>query len=216
MSNSTITFDPIVQAAASKEIQANAYFDAVSPASLFGRRQSASSGLYFGYYGGTILVDGVLTQISNGSLLLTASATNYIEASRAGVLSKSTTGFTPGSIPLYVAVTDASTITSYTDYRLLYPSPTLTGNASVAVTTADVTLTAAQASCRYLITSGVLTANRNVIVPNNWEGLVFCNNSGAYTTTFKTAYGTGVVVAQTKRATLYADGTNVVRITADA
>ena len=52
-------------------------------------------------------------------------------------------------------------------------------------------------------------------MPNNWQGTVFCNNSGAFTTTFKTAAGSGVVVAQGKRAILLADGTNVVRITAD-
>jgi hypothetical protein len=92
----------------------------------------------------------------------------------------------------------------------------VTSNVSVAVTAADVTLTADQARCSYLTTTGVLTANRNVIVPNNWQGTVFCNNTGAFTTTFKTSAGTGVVVAQTKRAILLADGTNVVRITADA
>ena len=39
---------------------------------------------------------------------------------------------------------------------------------------------------------------------------MFCNNSGAFTTTFKTSGGTGIVVAQGKRALLLADGTNVV------
>ena len=72
-----------------------------------------------------------------------------------------------------------------------------------------------QARCRYLTTTGVLTGNRNVIVPNDWEGTVFCNNTGAFTTTFKTSGGSGVVVAQGKRAILIADGTNVVRVTAD-
>jgi hypothetical protein len=86
---------------------------------------------------------------------------------------------------------------------------------SVAVTAADVTLTANQASARHLTTTGVLTGNRNVIVPDHWEAIVFCNNTGAFTTTFKTAAGTGIVVAQTKRAILFADGTNVVRVTAD-
>jgi hypothetical protein len=78
-----------------------------------------------------------------------------------------------------------------------------------------VTLTQAQAACGYLITAGILTGNRNVIVPNEWQGTVFCNNTGAFTTTFKTSGGSGVVVAQGKRAILLADGTNVVRVTAD-
>jgi hypothetical protein len=79
-----------------------------------------------------------------------------------------------------------------------------------------LTLTAVQVRCRHLTTTGMLTANRNVIVPNNWEGIVFCNNTGAFDTTFKTAVGAGIVVAQTKRAILYAKGTAVVRVTADA
>ena len=216
MSNSTPTYDAIAAGQASKEVTANAFFDAASPATTFGRRASTCSGLTWGYYGGTILVDGVLTQIANGTLALTASTTNYIEATRAGAVSKNTTGFTAGSIQLYQVVVGTSTVTSYTDYRAWVQPHDITSKTSVSVTTADVTLTAAQARCRYLTTSGALTADRSVIVPNDWEGIVYCNNTGAYTTTIKTAAGTGIVVAQTKRAILLADGTNVVRVTADA
>jgi len=191
-------------------------FDALSPASFFGRRASTSSGLTWGYYGGTMLVDGALTQIANGTLALTGSATNYVEINRSGSISKNTTGYTPGSIPLYTIVCGASTAWPYTDHRAWVQPKDQTSNASVAVTSADVTLSAAQASCRYLTTTGILTGNRNVIVPNNWEGIVYCNNTGAFTTTFKTSGGAGIVVAQTKRAVLYADGTNVVRVTPDA
>jgi len=95
----------------------------------------------------------------------------------------------------------------------------LPNNGSVAVTGADVDLTAPanadKARCSYLTTTGALTANRNVIVPNSWQAVVYCSNSGAFTTTFKTAAGSGVVVAQGKRALLIADGTNVVRVTPD-
>lgn len=218
MAGSTTNLDLIAQSQSFKEVTANALFDAGSPATLFGRRASLCSGLNWFYYGGVMLVDGVLTTISNNAaaLALSASATNYVEATRAGVVSKNTTGFTAGSIPLYTVVTGASTVTSYTDQRAWVQPQCITSAASVAVTTADVTLTQAQAACQYLTTTGALTANRNVIVPNNWHGIVFCNNSGAFTTTFKTASGTGVVVAQSKRAILLADGTNVVRVTADA
>ena len=218
MSGSTTNLDLIAQSQASKEVTANALFDAGSPATLFGRRASLCSGLNWFYYGGMMLVDGVLTTIANNAaaLALTASATNYVEVTRAGVVSKNTTGFTPGSIPLYTVVTDASTVTSYTDQRAWVQPEHITSAASVAVTGADVTLSDAQARCSYLTTTGVLTGNRNVIVPNNWQGTVYCNNTGAFTTTFKTAAGAGIVVAQGKRAILLADGTNVVRVTADA
>ena len=217
MSGSTTNLDLIAQSQASKEVTANALFDAGSPATLFGRR-TASSGLNWYYYGGSMVVDGVLTTLANNAaaLVLSANTTNYVEATRAGVVSKNTTGFTPGAIPLYTIVTGPSSVTSYTDNRAWVQPAHVTSKASVAVTAADVTLTQAQAACRYLTTTGVLTGNRNVIVPNDWEGIVFCNNTGAFTTTFKTSGGSGIVVAQTKRAHLLADGTNVVRITADA
>ena len=218
MSGSTTNLDLLVQSQASKEVTANALFDAGSPSTLFARRASLCSGLNWFYYGGAMVVDGVLTTIANNAaaLVLSASATNYVETTRAGVVSKNTTGFTAGSIPLYTVVTGASTVTSYTDNRAWVQPAHMTSKASVAVTASDVTLTQAQAACRYLTTTGVLTGNRNVIVPNDWEGIVFCSNTGAFTTTFKTSGGSGVVVAQTKRAHLLADGTNVVRITADA
>ena len=217
MASSTTNLDLIAQSQSSKEVTANALFDAGSPATLFGRRASLCSGLNWFYYGGVMMVDGVLTAIANNAaaLVLSPSTTNYIEATRAGVVSRNTVGFTPGRIPLYTALTGTSSVTSYTDQRAWVAPTYLPGRASVAVTAADVTLTAAEARCRYLTTTGAPTANRSVIVPDSWEGVVFCNNSGAFATTFKTAAGSGVVVAQGKRALLLADGTNVVRVTPD-
>lgn len=220
MSNSTAgIIDTIAQSQAGKETTANAYFDATSPATLFGRRAALCSGLTWGFYGGTIIVDGVLTQISltsSNTQLLVANKTYYMQATREGVVSFVEGSFTAGQIPLYKIVTGASTVTSYTDYRAWAMPAFVTQKASVAVTSADVTLTAEQARARYLTITGVLTANRSVIVPNDWEGIVFCNNTGEFTTTIKTSAGTGIVVAQTKRAIMLADGTNVVRVTEDA
>lgn len=216
MASSLSNLSLLVQSQSGKESSANALWNAMSQAALFSRTSSA--GLVWYYYGGTIIVDGVVTQIANNTttgITLTASATNYIEADRSGTVTKNTTGFTPGRIPLYTAVTNATTITSYTDCRGQWQPLHIPSKASVAVTAADVTLTQAQAACRYLTTTGILTGNRNVIVPNDWEGIVYCSNTGAFTTTFKTSAGAGIVVAQTKRAILLADGTNVVRVTAD-
>jgi len=218
MASSTTNLDLIAQSQSSKEVTANALFDAGSPATLFGRRAGLCSGLNWFYYGGVMMVDGVLTSIANNAaaLVLSASTTNYIEATRSGVVSKNTVGFTPGRIPLYTAVTGTATVTSYTDQRAWVAPAYLPGRASVAVTTADVTLAAAEARCRYLTMTGVLTGNRSVIVPNDWEGIVYCSNSGGFATTVKTVAGSGVVVAQGKRVLLLADGTNVVRVTPDS
>lgn len=110
-------------------------------------------------------------------------------------------------------------MTSYTDNRAWVAPASLLSNGSVAVTAADVDLPAAanadKARCSCLMTTGALTANRHVIVPNSWQAVLFCNNSRAFTTTFKAAADAGIVVAQGKRALLLADGTNVVRVTPD-
>ena len=61
-----------------------------------------------------------------------------------------------------------------------------------------------------------LTATRNVVVPlavRQWT--VYNGTTGAQSLQFIGASGTGVTVTNGKRAIIYADGTNVVRVTAD-
>jgi len=59
--------------------------------------------------------------------------------------------------------------------------------------------------------TGVLTGNRNVIVPTTVQQYWVDNRTtGSYTLTVKTAAGTGVTVNQNERAILYCDGTDVV------
>jgi len=176
---------------------------------------STTSALTWGYYGGGMWVDGVLTAIANGTVALTGSTTNYVEATRAGVVSKNTSAFTPGSIPLYTIVTGVSTITSYTDHRVT--NFQITGRLSKSVAgSGSVTLTSAEAANQVLNFTGILTGNKTVVVPNGpqvWH--VFNNTTGAYTLTIKTSAGTGIDVVQTKAVTLEADGTNVVTCNTD-
>lgn len=129
MSSSTSNLDLLTQSQSGHYVTANGLFDAASPAMLFGRRQALCSGLNWFYYGGVLLADGITTTVANNAaaLVLTASATNYIEATTAGVVSANTVGFTAGRIPLYTVVTGASSVTSYTDQRpLTYQSATFT------------------------------------------------------------------------------------------
>ncbi len=59
--------------------------------------------------------------------------------------------------------------------------------------------------------TGVLTGNRNIIVPNTVQQYWVANNTtGSYTFTVKTAAGTGVSVVAGSRTIMYCDGTNVV------
>lgn len=118
MSNSISNIDLISVSQAQKEATANSLFDAASPAMLYGRRAQTTGGLVWGYFGGTALLAGVPTQIANGTITLTASVSNYLEADPAtGAVTKNTTGFTSGRIPLYQIVAGATTVTSYTDLR---------------------------------------------------------------------------------------------------
>ena len=125
MANSSTNMDGVIQSQSSKEVTINAYFDAASPATLYGRRQSTTTGLTFGYYGGNCTKsDGTLAQISNGTLALTASSTNYVVAQKSdGAVSVSTAttnwNDTANYWRLYAVVTGAATVTSYTDAREL-------------------------------------------------------------------------------------------------
>ena len=214
MANSTTNLTQIVSSQSGKEVTANALIDAASPSTLFGRNALTTAALTWGYFGGDILLDGVLTEIANGTVALTASATNYVEADRAGVVSANTTAFTAGRTPLYQIVAGASTITSYQDWRMTHTSPT--GKLALAMSDTNTTLSAAQARNNILEFTGTLTAQRNIVLPlpvQQWA--VLNNTTGGFGLQFIGATGTGVIVAAAKRAIVYADGTNVVRVTAD-
>lgn len=212
MSNSTTLLETLEVAQAAKETTANQLFDAHSPASIFGRHAEACSGLTWGYYGGPITVDGVLTAVANGTLTLTANQSNYIERTRAGAVSANTSGFTPGRVPLYLTVTGGATVTSYTDYRQAQVEIGIEGRLSLSVAgNTDVTLTAAQARNHILNFTGALTGNINVIVPDGPQTWAVTNNTtGSFTLTVKTSAGTGILVAQASAVLLLADGTNVI------
>lgn len=105
MASSTTNLDLLVQSQASKEVTANALFDAASPAMLFGRRQSTTSGLVWGYYGGTLPVAGAPTAVANGTVSLVASRTQQIEA---GFVSTTTTAITGLTLANPCVVTVAS------------------------------------------------------------------------------------------------------------
>ena len=81
----------------------------------------------------------------------------------------------------------------------------------------DVALSATEYANCILEFTGALTGDINVIVPaspcRQWT--VYNDTTGAHTLTVKPASGTGVAVSQGKRSVLYADGSNIVRVTAD-
>lgn len=104
-------------------------------------------------------------------------------------------------------------------------APQIAGNASplallrnaIALTDADHVLLSTEYNAPIMEFTGTLTAGRNIIFPTIAGGILFVynNTTGGFALTFKTAAGTGIAVAAGKRAILYCDGTNVVRVTAD-
>lgn len=218
MSNSSTYLDVISESQAGKATTANALFDATSPASFGGRRASACSGLTWGYYGGDFnKSDGSILDVPNGTLTLAANSTNRVYVTNSGGIA-TLPGSTAASDELYMlysVATGPSTVTSYHDNRFCYSPPWHFSRASIDVASGDGTLSGPHRRCKYLTITGALSANRNVITPNEWQGVVYNNTTNAYTVTVKTSAGTGIVVGQGKRCMLLADGTNVVRITAD-
>ena len=215
MADSTTNLPEMSSGQASKEVTFNQLLDAASPGTLFGRNALTTTGLTWGYLGGVILVDGVPTTIANGTVALTTAATNYVEANRAGTVSANTTAFTPGSTPLYTVVAGASTITSYTDKRLL-AVPVGAGRLVKAMADANQTLTYAEARCDILEATGALGALRDLIVPivaKQWT--VFANVTGGFGIRVIGASGTGITVADGKHAIVYGNATNIIRVTAD-
>jgi len=123
VANSTTNLDQLVQSQASKEVTANALWDAMSQAATYGRRASTTSGLTWGFYGGRVILTGAeqTTAIANGTVTLTASATNRVVALKATGVVSTSTGITNWDSTdywrLYEVVTGTATVTSYTDHR---------------------------------------------------------------------------------------------------
>lgn len=197
MADSTTILDSIIQGSGSQDLQANALYDCASPAMLYGRRASTSSGLTFGGYGGhPTLSDGTIGTISNWTVTLTASTTSYIVALKStGAVSASTSSTNWNNRAdywrLYSVVTGTATVTSYTDAREV---GAMTGMRSGLV--APVTKT------------GDFTLSEN-------ENLVICNGTATITATLPSAASfTGrVVVIKTIAAyTVVSASSNVVPI----
>jgi hypothetical protein len=66
------------------------------------------------------------------------------------------------------------------------------------------------------ITAGVISTGRSIILPLLDEAEYWVTNNTAQTVTFIGATGTGVAVATTKSARIRCDGTNYIRMSADA
>jgi len=87
-------------------------------------------------------------------------------------------------------------------------------SSDVALVMTDATISNARNATLKL--TGTLAANRNVTIPDSIEkvyNIVDGTDHAGYTLTFKTASGTGVLLCEGNNYVVYADGTNVVKLT---
>ena len=223
MADSSTNLDTIVQGSGSQDAQANALYDAASPAMLFGRRAASTTGLTLGYYGGNVTKsDGTQTTIANGSVALTASTTNYITAlkeSGAVYCNTTTTAWndTANYWRLYSVVTGTSTITSYTDEREIGRMTGVgTGLVAPVTKTASFTLGSNE---NEVICNGTATITVTLPAASSWVGRkVRIKTVAAFTVVSASsnvvplaggAAGTAILAATAgKYAELVSDGTN--------
>ena len=201
----------------------NGLFQAAEDATTLGIDTVGSSALTLAIYGGVVSIGGTPTTLANQTALtLSASATNYVELDPLGTGTTSgirinTSGWTAGYWPLYQIVTDGSGPTATTEKRAwiidIQPRAALS-----FATDANKTLTQAEARAQILDLSsaGSLTATRNLVVPLQPKLWVVKNGtSGGQSIQVIGATGTGITIATAKTAMVFADGTNIVRATAD-
>ncbi|MHB1266280.1 MAG: hypothetical protein ACYCY2_01610 [Acidithiobacillus ferriphilus] len=109
---------PTIPQGQARPVYANGTNLADANTSPFGSDPLTTTGLTWGYFGGNVRNDNVVTVVAPGTVALTASATNYVQISPSdGAISVKTTGFTSGQVPIAALTTSATGILSYTDYR---------------------------------------------------------------------------------------------------
>ena len=223
MADSTTNLDTISQTGASQDVQANALWDACSPAMLYGRRAGTCTGLVWGYYGGNVTKsDGTQSTIANGTVTMTASATNYLTAKKddgAVYCATNTTNWndTANYWRLYSVVVGTATVTSYTDEREIGRMTGVgTGLVAPVTKTASFTLGANEnevicngaASITVTLPAASLWVGRKVRVKTIAAFTVVSASSNVAPITSATA-GTAILAATAgKWADLVSDGTN--------
>ena len=217
MADSTTPFGTIANGQGNQTSKANALWDAVSPIAIYGAKAATTSGLTLGYHGGKISVNGVVTVIADGTLVLTASVTNYVEANPVtGAVSKNSSAYTPVYWRIGRAVTGTGSITTWYDDRFLNFAKQTWLLTKAFPSDANYTLTQPEAEADVIsITAGTITATRDFIVPIAFPKVWTVINKTAQSVRIIGATGTGITIATVKTAMVMADGTNVVRLTAD-
>lgn len=103
-----------------KEQKIGEAFDAVAAASIFGVDWANSAELTLALFGGPFYDGSTIIEVDDWEDDLAPSATNYVEATAAGVVSVNQSGFTAGRIQLYEIVTTADGISTFEEKRAFF------------------------------------------------------------------------------------------------
>jgi len=102
----------------------------------------ATTGLTYGYYGGTALSGVSTVLIANGTISLANNATNYVQRTYDGTVTVNQTAFGATLIPLAKVTTSGGAITTIEDWRPLHGPfpyfPVLADETSLGMTVTDV------------------------------------------------------------------------------
>lgn len=178
---------------------------------------SSSSGTTANFAGGILRRANVIDTIPPIAINFLVNGTYYVELDPVGLtITFNNTAYTEGHIPLWTVVVAGGVITTTTDQRSLWAtgSAALKNASTVSITgqVSPYTLTEDLWSAKLLTITGVLTANMSIVLPNNFPLTAVANaTTGAFTLTFKTAAGTGIVIAQGAASMLSGDGTNIIK-----
>jgi hypothetical protein len=213
-----------INASASPETQVNENFETIDYTSVYGKRHPVTTALTWGYYGG---MWGGFT-ITAATLTL-SNSTNYLVVARAtGVFSTSTSS-TNWDNPLdyarvYKIVCSGSVVTSVEDHRagpggVFQPTEsTTTLVKAIGSPDANITLTATEAVAQVIEITGNPASERDIIVPvaTGRQWTFFCNTTGAGIRVVGSGSPTtGISIAVGKHAIVRANGSTVLRVTAD-
>ncbi len=95
---------------------------ALSMSALFDENSATTTGLTWGYKGGTFRNDNVITTVAAGTVSLTDDTTNYVEVGTNGTVYVVASSFTATRIPIRTVVTASGVQTVSTDKRAWFSS----------------------------------------------------------------------------------------------